>query len=220
MKNYLLLTFLFVFFCFKGLLSQSSETDYSAIDFVKFKADLSSKIIHFNWVVNSESFGSQFRIEKLSSVDSVWREIAVLSSRKNHSDIHKYEFSSINIIRSAKESFKLIRIDSLNNETELDSLDIFHPYFSNLKVLPVPGKVTTDYTASFDSLEDLDAKIYSIDINGDYFYEKKIKVNEGYNRIEFSVKSFPPGNYLIVVKAENEDKISKSLVVHNTKRKK
>ena len=82
-------------------------------------------LIHFNWVVNSERFGSQFRIEKLSSVDSVWREIAVLSSRKNHSDIHKYEFSSINIIRSAKESFKLIRIDSLNNETELDSLDIF-----------------------------------------------------------------------------------------------
>lgn len=198
--------------------SDSDTTQYKDIKFVSMEATLSSKIIHFRWDVEEEVKGDYFLIEK--SIDQEnWKRVTQVTSLGNHKERHTYEVSEINFAEGANEYFRIKRVDNTGQESILDMVNISHPILTNMLLIPVNGKVDKLVALSYDSKIISTAKITVLDIHGDIAFEDKIEVSEGYNRFELNIKLFEEGVYIVLVRDDFDNKISKRLTIYGKRRK-
>ena len=97
----LLATATFIISSFSVFGFEIDSTEDSSIDFVAIEATLSSKVIHFQWDVNTEKSGDYFIIEK--STDKVnWRKVSRVESIENHKERHTYSVSEINLAEAGQ----------------------------------------------------------------------------------------------------------------------
>lgn len=192
----------------------SDSSKSSSIEFVELKAVLSSRIIHFKWDVEWENNGDYFIIEKSIDSGENWAQVAKVKSIENHKERHTYEISEINLAEEALEVFRISRMDRNGEIEPLDFVDISHPILNNLKLIPDPKKVNKLVTISWESMIESKGFISIYDEQGELIFYDNLTLTDGYNRLDLSLKSFDPGKYLIVVKNEFEDGITKKLVVY------
>jgi hypothetical protein len=195
-----------------GMAGEGDSTA-SKIQFNTFEAILSSRIIHFKWSVASEEDGHQFIIEK--SLDQLdWYTVTKIASIKSHKEQHTYEISEIDFAEGVNEYFRVVRIDAFGEKTELDRVNINRPVLKNMLMIPVPRRVNKEVTISYDSMICSDGTLSVMREDGSIIQENQVGISEGYNRFQLNIKNFEPGNYLVFVKDEFGNKVSKRLVVH------
>ncbi|HIP33036.1 MAG TPA: hypothetical protein EYG86_09755 [Crocinitomicaceae bacterium] len=193
--------------------NDGDSSQLSSISFLGFHATAATKIIHFKWEVEKENKGDYFLIEK--SIDDVnWKKVTQVKSLENHNERHTYTISEINFAEGAAEYFRIIRVDKYGEKEELDKIEINQPILTNMLLLPVKGKANKLMTLSYDSLICSDGKITVQNKEGEIVQEKLVHLSEGYNRITLNIKSFEGGHYLVLIKDEFENKVSKTLTVY------
>ena len=197
----------------------ADTTGKSAISFKNLEATTSSKIIHFKWEVNSEIKGDHFVIEK--SLDKInWVPIKKIQSLSNHKERHTYQVSEINFSEGLKEYFRILRIDDTGQEEELDVIEINQPILSNMLVLPPLKNTKKDVVISYDSMIDSRGVLFVKNSNGEIVYQRSFGFDEGYNRIELNIKRFEKGSYVVVLRDEFGNKITRSFNTYNPGRRK
>lgn len=189
------------------------------IDYVRMEAIPSTQVVHLKWEVESEVNGAFFVIDK--SIDGMtWIEKGRRVSIGNHEVYHTYLESLINFPESAVEYFRLRRIDSNGEEQILDISVIHHEVLSRPKLIPDPKDVNAKVTLTYESLLDGFVNVSIINQEGESFFSKKYFATNGYNRIELSLAGLAEGQYLVVIKDEFENKVSKTLIIHPETKKK
>jgi len=185
----------------------------SSITFSHLEATLAKKIIHFKWEVEKENKGDYFLIEK--SLDgATWKKVTKVKSLEDHKERHTYAISEINFAESAEEYFRIVRVDKYNKQEILDVVEINQPILTNMLLLSVKGKANKSMILSYDSLICSEGKITVMDENGTVVIQKIVHLSEGYNRLVLNIKNLNGGKYLVVVKDEFENKVSKALTVY------
>ena len=208
---------IFLILVFGGFASASNydgdSSQISSIRFLGLEATSAKKIIHFKWEVEKENKGDYFLIEK--STDNLnWKKVTKVKSLGSHDERHTYAISEINFAEGAYEYFRITRVDKYDKKEVLDKIEINQPILTNMLLLPVKGKANKLMTLSYDSLICADGKISIQNKEGEILIEKVVHLSEGYNRFELNIKSLNGGKYLVIVKDEFDNKISKMLTVY------
>lgn len=179
-----------------------------------FEAVNSGNIVHFKWDVMNESNVSHYVIQK--SIDSckTWSNVAKVSAIDAEGIVQTYERSEICIKEVLVEQFRLTAVDENNMEKHLDSVIIYQPSLSNLKMIPDPKKPNELITVCCESMVGVDAHLMVYDSDGELILEKEMPLSSGYNRLELSLKKLVPGEYRLQVRDHNENVLTKRLVVH------
>jgi len=222
-KQKLLVTYFFrnitllcalIFACFSVHATEAEgDSTSSKIEFNELEATLSARIIHFRWSVDFEELGDHFLIEKSLDQEN-WSKVTKVSSIKSHKEQHTYEVSEINFAEGVNEYFRIVRVDALGEKTELDRVNINRPVLTNMLLLPVPKKVHKEIVISYDSMISSEGVIVVINKDGEIIQEFEAHISEGYNRFKLIIKGMEKGDYLVVIKDQYENKISKRLVVY------
>ncbi len=193
--------------------NDGDSSQVSSINFLGLHATAATKIIHFKWEVEQENKGDYFLIEK--SIDDInWKKVTQVKSLENHKERHTYTISEINFAEGAAEYFRIIRVDKYGEKVELDKVEINQPILTNMLLLPVKGKANKLMSLSYDSLICSDGKITVQNKEGDILLEKTVHLSEGYNRMALNIKGFEGGRYLVLIKDEFDNKISKALTIY------
>jgi hypothetical protein len=192
---------------------EEGDSTLSKITFNNLEATLSARIIHFRWSVDSELNGDHFLIEK-SLDQQTWSSVTKVSSIKSHDEQHTYEISEIDFAEGVNEYFRVVRVDANGNYTELDRVNISRPVLTNMLLLPVPRKVKKEMTISYDSMISSEGTLTVLNQEGGIIEEFEVSISEGYNRFELHLKNIAEGDYLVIVRDQYENKISKRLVVY------
>lgn len=190
------------------------STKTSAIQFTYFEAVSSARIVHFKWGVEWEKNGDYFVIEKLIDDGENWRLVAKVKSVENQEVEHTYETSEINMAADAIEVFRILRVDFFGDKEVLDSVNVYYPILSNLKLIPDPKKVNKSMTISWESMIASRGFISIYDDEGELVYSTNLKFSDGYNRLEVTTKNFESGRYRVVLKNEFEDVMTKALIIY------
>lgn len=212
----LILSILQVFFGAFASQAMDSEGDSicnSCISFGKFEATVSSKIIHFQWSVDSEVNGDRFVIEK-SLDEETWDKVTEVQSIRNHKEQHTYQISEINFAEGAQEYFRVVRVDQSGEKTELDRVNINQPILTNMLLIPVPRKVNKEMTVSYDSMICSDGTFRVIDATGFAVEESTLEIATGYNRLLLNIRDYEPGKYIVVIKDEFGNKMTRDFTVY------
>mmetsp|Transcript_12266 Transcript_12266/g.16650 ORF Transcript_12266/g.16650 Transcript_12266/m.16650 type:complete len:98 (+) Transcript_12266:384-677(+) len=96
----------------------------------------------------------------------------------------------------------------------MDRVNLNRPVLTNMLLIPVPRKVHKEMTLSYDSKISCDGTLSVMNRAGDIVEEFYIAISEGYNRFELHIKDLEKGDYLVTVRDEYGNKISKRLVVY------
>lgn len=192
---------------------EEGDTTASKIEFNELEATLSARIIHFRWSVETEEKGDHFIIEK--SIDQEhWTQVTKVLSIKSHQEQHTYEVSEIDFAEGVNEFFRVVRVDAFGQYTEMDRVNINRPVLTNILLIPVPRKVHKEMTISYDSMISSEGTLTIMNRDGEIVEEFEVAISEGYNRFELHIKDFPKGDYLVIVRDQYENKVSKRLVVY------
>lgn len=179
-----------------------------------FEAVNSGNIMHFKWNVANESNVSHYVIQK--SIDSckTWSNVAKVSSLDADELVKNYERSEICIKEVLAEQYRLTAVSTSNSERHLDSVVIYHPSLSNIKMIPDAKKPNELITVCVESMIAVDANILVYNASGELVLEKNAPLISGYNRMELSLKKLLPGEYRLQVRDFNENVLTKRLVVY------
>ena len=194
------------------------STEESSIDFIAMEATLSSKIIHFQWDVNTEKSGDYFIIEK-STDQQKWIKLTQVESIANHKERHTYSVSEINLAEAKNEYFRISRVDAYGVTTVLDEVNINQPILANLSLIPIQGKVDEEIRLSYDSLISSHGEVVVTGQDGEMRFKSNIYSEKGYNHYLLNIKDYTPGRYIIVIKDEFGNKTSRALNVYDDSRK-
>lgn len=192
----------------------------SSIDFVKFEAVNSDKIIHMKWLVNNETGGHSFIIEK--SIDEKnWKQITEFPSKANHSTPQSYSTSEINLPERITEHFRIVRVDAIGKKVVLDKVKVSQPSFYGMMIIPKNAIGSKEVIVSCTSLEKMEAIICVFDVNGAVLLKEKLNLSPGYNRVEFETKAISSNETVIVVMEDQSgNQLTKSYTAPSkTKRK-
>lgn len=190
------------------------SSEESSIDFVKMDAVVSARIIHFRWDVDAEQNGDYFIIEKSIDNGSSWSKVVRTESIENHADRHTYEVSGINMPEGISEMFRIRRVDANGDSEVLDSISINQPVLTNLKLIPDPKKPKRSISITYESLINSEGVMTVRNRNGEEVERIKLQLSNGYNRLVLPLKGLEAGDYLIVIKNEFDDGITRRLVVY------
>lgn len=188
------------------------DSTASNIQFNNMEATLSARIIHFRWSVNSEEQGDHFLIQK-SLDQETWTSVTKVSSIKSHKEQQTYEISEIDFAEGVSEYFRIVRVDANGDATEMDRVNINRPVLTNMLLIPVPRKVNKEMALSYDSMISSEGTMTVMARSGEIIEEFDVSISEGYNRFELHIKDYDKGDYLVTIKDEYGNKISKRLVV-------
>lgn len=191
---------------------EEGDTTSSKITFNNLEATLSARIIHFRWSVDSEELGDHFLIQKSLDQEN-WTAVTKVSSIKSHDEQHTYEISEIDFAEGVSEFFRIVRVDANGEATEMDRVNINRPVLTNMLLIPVPRKVNKEMTLSYDSMISSEGTLTVMARSGEIVEEFDVSISEGYNRFELHIKNYDKGDYLVTVRDEYSNKISKRLVV-------
>lgn len=176
----------------------ANEPSESVIDYVQMTATPAAKVVHIKWLVNRESGGNVFRIEK--SVDEkTWKKITEVPSLSNHDELHTYTTSEINLPEGIKEFFRLTRVDKNGVAEVLDETSISHTALSGLFLIPSSKYDKDEVIFSCNSLIKTSIRLSVMDVDGKVKREEVHTFQAGYNRIVLEAQSFPPGTYILVL---------------------
>lgn len=212
-KQILLLVAL-ILVSFNGMATEEEgDSTASKIEFNQLEATLSARIIHFRWSVNSEYKGDHFIIEKSLDQEN-WTQVTKVSSIKSHEEQHTYEISEIDFAEGVNEFFRIVRVDEFGQTTEMDRVNLNRPVLTNMLLIPVPRKVHKEMTLSYDSMISCEGTLEVMNREGDIVEGFEVSISEGYNRFELHIKDLEKGDYLVIVRDQYGNKISKRLVVY------
>ena len=206
------------FSAFSAFGFEIDSTEESSIDFIAIEATLSSKIIHFQWGVNAEQSGDYFIIEKSTDRQS-WVKLTRVESIANHQERHTYSISEINLIEAKNEYFRISRVDAYGTKTVLDEINISQPILSNLCLIPIQGKVDEEIRLSYDSMISSKGELTVTGQDGASKFLSKVNSEKGYNHYLLNIKGYEPGRYIIVIKDEFGNKVTRALNVFDESRK-
>ena len=182
----------------------------SSIDFVKFEAVNSDKIIHMKWLVNTEIGGHSFIIEK-SIDEKEWKQITEFPSKANHTTPQSYSTSEINLPERITEHFRIVRVDAKGKKEVLDKIKVSQPCFYGMMIIPKSSGGSKEVIVSCTALEKMNVVVRVFDMNGTVLHKEKLALIPGYNRIEFDTKVINSNESLIVImEDENGNQLSKS----------
>jgi hypothetical protein len=208
---------------FTALFAFSSPNDIdstqSSIDFAQLVATPSTKVIHFKWDVNAESKGDHFIIEK-STDKASWKSISRVESIGNHRSRHTYTVSEINLAESAHEYFRIKRIDKLGNEAVLDVVDINQPILTSLILIPGSKSANKQLIISYTSLINSGGIVTVFNMDGQAVFEQRVNLKSGYNRVLVDTHKYEKGNYIVVLRDEFDNRLTKSFVLQTNKERK
>lgn len=213
MKNTALILILILFnmVAFAG----SEEGDSSAtsqIEFVSFKAIVSSKIVHFSWEVQSETRGDHFEIEKSVDMEQ-WVLLSRVESIVSHREQHTYKISEINLPEAAYEYFRIVRVDKDQVRTVLDVVNINQPVLSDMWLLAEKNKFNKQINVAFNSMICAEAEIKLLNADQELIRVKHLNVNSGHNKTPLIIKNLTEGNYTILIRDEFGNEITRPLVI-------
>ncbi len=191
---------------------EEGDSTSSKIEFNNLEATLSARIIHFRWSVDSEELGDHFLIQK-SLDEENWTSVTKVSSIKSHDEQHTYEISEIDFAEGVNEYFRIVRVDANGNATEMDRVNINRPVLTNMLLIPVQRKVSKEMTLSYDSMISSEGSLTVMARSGEIVEEFDVSISEGYNRFELHIKNYEKGDYLVTIRDEYGNKISKRLVI-------
>ncbi len=194
------------------------STEDSSIDFIAIEATLSSKIIHFQWDVNAEQSGDYFIIEK-STDQKEWRTVSQVESIANHKERHTYSVSEINLVEAKNEYFRISRIDLYGAKTVLDEINIHQPVLANFILIPIQGKIEEEIRLSYDSLISSHGELTVTNQAGTNTFKDNVYSEKGYNHYLLNIKDYEPGRYIIVIKDEFGNKITRALNIFDESKK-
>ncbi|MCH2225395.1 MAG: hypothetical protein MK066_11560 [Crocinitomicaceae bacterium] len=192
----------------------NDSSEVSSIDFIKMQAIVSARIIHFSWDVAAEKNGHHFIIEKSTGEGTSWSKVTRTESIGDHKDRHTYEISEINLPEAVSEIFRIRRVDVNGDSEVLDSFSVNQPVLSNLKLIPDPKKPNRSIGITYESLINSKGVMTIKNKNGEEVERIKLELSDGYNRLVLPLKNFESGDYIIVIKNEFDDGISRRLVVY------
>jgi hypothetical protein len=185
------------------------STEDARFQLLNFEAVVSSKIVHFKWDIEKEKRGTTFIIEK--SIDKInWKEVKQVESIGDHKSTHTYKVSEINFVEGAKEYFRISRENSKGERLELDIIEINQPILSNMLVLPPAKKATSSLVVSYDSMIDSKGVLFVKNEQGEIVYQKSMPFDEGYNRAELKMNKLEKGSYVVVLRDEYGNKVSRT----------
>lgn len=185
----------------------------SSIELTSFDIRLSSRVVHIHFEVASEKLGQFFVIEK--SVDQEnWNSITTIASLKNHHMPHIYETSVIDFADGVIEYYRLIRLDIYGDTTELGKDIIKRKVLKNIQLIPVTGKAHKEIFITYDSMLSSEGTVTIMKRDGTIVDELEVSIAQGYNRMKLTIKNYDKGDYLIIIRDFDENKISKRLVVY------
>lgn len=192
----------------------------STIDFVKFEAVNSDKIIHLNWLVNAENGGHSFVIEK-SLDDREWKEITEFPSKANHSTPQSYSTSEINLPERITEHFRIVRVDAKGKREVLDKVKVSQPTFRGVMIIPKGSLHNKEIIVSCSALDRINAVVNVVDLNGVILHKQRMTLLPGYNRTEIEIKGLTESETVVVVIAdENGYQQTKSYTVAGKSKRK
>ena len=217
-RTLLLLAFLFPSISILAAYEVDSS-ELSKIKFDKLEVMVASRVVHFKWDVNEEAKGARFIIEK--SVDKInWKEVKKVESLGDHKERHTYQVSEINFAEGVKEYFRILRVDDSGAIEELDRIEINQPILTNMLVLPPQKKTASEIVVSYDSMISSKGVVYVKDEAGKIVYDKNLSFDEGYNRLALNLKKFQKGAYVVVLRDEFGNKITRGFNVYKKGRSK
>ncbi len=208
--------FLLALFALSSVTSASasnSDSTLSNVQLESFDVRLSSRVIHVQFVVTSEKAGKTFLIEK--SLDKVeWTPVTSFNSIGDHNSSNTYETSLIDFPEGVLEHYRLVRVDLFQDSTVLDSAFITRKALKNMQLIPVEGKAHKEINITYDSMISSEGFLTVMSREGEIIEEIEIAIASGYNRFKLRIKEYEKGDYLVTVRDQNENKISKRLVIY------
>lgn len=189
------------------------DSTASKIEFNNLEATLSARIIHFRWSVESEELGDHFLIQK-SLDQEVWSSVTKVASIKSHKEQHTYEISEIDFAEGVNEYFRIVRVDANGKATELDRVNINRQVLTNMLLIPAPRRINKEMILSYDSMIASEGVLTVMSKSGEIIEEFDVLISAGYNRFKLYIKDYEKGDYLITIRNEYDNKLSKRLVVH------
>lgn len=203
------------FFCIStsSLYAAAVDSTLSNVQLESFEVRLSSRVVHVQFVVNSEKAGKTFLIQK--SLDKAeWTHVTDFSSIGDHSQANTYETSIIDFPQAVIEYYRLVRVDLFQDSVVLDSAYIGRKALKNMQLIPVEGKAHKEVNITYDSMITGDGFLSVVNREGKVIEEADIAIAMGYNRFKLRIKDYGKGDYLVTVRDDKENKISKRLVVY------
>lgn len=193
--------------------ASSADSTLSNIQLESFEVRLSSRVIHVQFVVQSEKAGKTFLIEK-SLDQEAWNPVTSFNSIGDHGKANIYETSLIDFPENVLEHYRLLRVDLFGDTTVLDSAIIRRKALKNMQLIPVEGKAHKEVNITYDSMVSSEGYLTVMNREGEILEEIDISIANGYNRFKLRIKDYPKGDYLISVRDQNDNKVSKRLVVY------
>jgi len=193
--------------------ASNADSTLSNIQVESFEVRLSSRVIHVQFVVTSEKAGKTFLVEKSLDKD-VWNPVTSFTSIGDHSGSSTYETSIIDFPEGVLEYYRLIRVDLFEDSVVLDSAIIRRKALKNMQLIPVEGKAHKEVNITYDSMVSNEGYLTVMSRSGEIVEEIDISIASGYNRFKLRIKDYEKGDYLVTVRDQNDNKISKRLVVY------
>ncbi|MDB2656787.1 hypothetical protein N9Y60_01900 [Crocinitomicaceae bacterium] len=208
-----LVLFFFVLLSVSTVRASNADSTLSNVEVESFEVRLSSRVIHVQFVVASEKAGKTFLVEK--SLDKeVWNPVTSFTSIGDHNSSNSYETSIIDFPEGVLEHYRLIRVDLFEDTVVLDSAIIRRKSLKNMQLIPVEGKAHKEVNITYDSMVSSEGFLTVMSRSGEIVEEIEISIASGYNRFKLRIKDYEKGDYLVTVLDQNDNKISKRLVVY------
>lgn len=142
-----------------------------------------------------------------------------MESIANHKERHTYSISEINFLEAKNEYFRISRVDAYGTTTILDEINISQPILSNLSLIPIQGKVEEEIRLSYDSMISSKGELTVTSQDGTNKFLTKVHSEKGYNHYLLNIKGYEPVRYIIVIRDEYGNKVTRALNVFDESRK-
>jgi hypothetical protein len=180
------------------------------VSLTEFKATKNGNSTLLNWRTESESNNKGFALERSENgID--WTQIQFVNGNGTTSTAKNY-FATDNNPINGLNYYRLVQIDYDGKQTNSAPLSVKFSFAQQIALSFYPNPAKNNLTVFLDKLENNDATLELISVEGKKIKTIKLNKQDANNSISIDLKGFDKGIYLLSLKDGANSKTSKLLI--------
>lgn len=180
------------------------------VSLTEFKATKNGNSTLLNWRTESESNNKGFGVERSENgID--WTQIQFVNGNGTTSSTKYYSATDNNPINGLSY-YRLVQVDNDGKQTNSAVLSVKFSFAEQIALSFYPNPAKNSLTVSLDKIENNDATLELINIEGKKMKTLHVNKQDSNRNITLDIKDYNKGTYLLILKDGTNSKTSKLLI--------
>jgi hypothetical protein len=180
------------------------------VSLTEFKATKNGNSTLLNWRTESESNNKGFGVERSENgID--WTQIQFVNGNGTTSSTKYYSATDNNPINGLSY-YRLVQVDNDGKQTNSAVLSVKFSFAEQIALSFYPNPAKNSLTVSLDKIENNDATLELINIEGKKIKTLHVNKQDSNRNITLDIKDYNKGTYLLILKDGTNSKTSKLLI--------